>query len=164
MKILHIEDVLELLRRDIARVGTQTEWARQMGIDRPAISKVLSGRLLPPGSLCQALKLKWVIARRVPTGDEATNLVIISQQNILKILREEIEKVGGVSSWSKLVGVDRSRVSQVLHNKRKSLGPKLLSALGLSEVLVHANGPKTATRSGGRKARAPGKRGRYARW
>lgn len=68
--------------------------------------------------LREALKLKLVLVRRVSAGDDPTKPAIISRQDVPLILRERIKKAGGITSWSKLVGVDRSHLSKVLHNVR----------------------------------------------
>jgi hypothetical protein len=46
MKILNIEDVLELLRLDIDRVAGQSEWARQTGVSRIQINRALGHCLI----------------------------------------------------------------------------------------------------------------------
>ena len=54
MTPLNIQDVIELLRAEIDRVGGQSEWARQTGIERSQINRVLNGRRLPPNTLSSA--------------------------------------------------------------------------------------------------------------
>jgi hypothetical protein len=162
MKILNIEDVLELLRRDINRVGGQSEWARQTGIERTLISRVLNGRRLPPSQLCRALGLEWVVVRHVAQRDGQTKSVIIGYRDFLRILRKEIKKAGSIIAWSRQIGVDRTYPSSVLH-KRKSPGKKILAALSLSEALVCAN-ESEAARNRWRQNRTPGKGQPHARW
>ena len=169
MQILTVEDVVELLRRDIDRVGSQSEWARQTGIQRPELSRVLNGHRLPSSSICEALKLKRVLVRRVSAGNDPTKPAIISRKDVLLILRERIKKAGSITSWSKLVGVDRSHLSKVLHNVRMSMGPRILAILGLSEVLIRGNESRAATGKRGRhdaelgKKRPRGRRPRISR-
>jgi DNA-binding phage protein len=133
MTPLTTKDLQKLLREEIGRAGSQVQWARQMGVDRVAINRVLSGRALPTARACSALKLSWVVVRL------SSEPVEISDREIIHILQEQINKAGSICSWSRSTGVDRTHVSKVLHGKRKSLGRRLLSILGLSEVLVRAN-------------------------
>jgi hypothetical protein len=137
MTPLNVQDVIELLRAEIVRVGGQSEWSRQTGIQRPLVSRVLNGRRLPPLRLCQALGLKWVIVRDVAETEAQTKLAIVSNRDVLRILKEEIEKVGSIIAWSRRMGVNRSHLSSVLH-KRRSPDKKILAALKLSEILVRA--------------------------
>jgi DNA-binding phage protein len=43
-RTLKRNDILRLLRSDIARAGSQTAWAKQAGIDRPMLNKMLRGK------------------------------------------------------------------------------------------------------------------------
>ena len=64
MQILHVQDVIKMLREEVERAGGQSEFARQKGVQRPLINKVLSGDRLPPLGLCRALALEWVLVRQ----------------------------------------------------------------------------------------------------
>jgi DNA-binding phage protein len=158
VKILSIEDVLELLRLDVDRVGGQSEWARQAGIERAQINRVLNGRRLPPSRLCQALGLEWVFVRYIAGENGQLHPVIIKDRDFLLALKAEIERVGSITAWCEQIGVNRTYLSQVL-NKRRSAGSKILAALNFSEVLIR---PKAAVSKRGRKYRPPG--WRHARW
>jgi DNA-binding phage protein len=116
MKALRVQDVLKLLGREIDRAGGQSEWARQMGLSRTYLNKVLNGRKLPTPSICRVLGLKSIDA-----------------EEVLLILRQEIEKAGSTSSWCRQVGLNRSYVGRALR-KRRGLGRKILAALKLSDV------------------------------
>jgi DNA-binding phage protein len=144
MKILDSDDVLELLRLDIDRVGSQSEWARRMGIERSAINKMLNGHILPSSSICSALKLKWVIVRR------GSKPVVVSNREVTMILHEKIKKAGGIASLSRSVGVDRTHLSKVLH-RRKCPSEKILAILNLTEVLIRANDSRTEIGNRGRQ-------------
>jgi hypothetical protein len=157
VKPLNVQEVIELLRAQVNRVGGQSEWARQTGIQRPLISRVLNGQRLPPSHLCRALGLEWVIVRDVGKTEDKTKLTIIRNREVLLILKKEIKKVGSIIAWSRQMGVERSHLSSVIH-KRRSPDKKILAALKLSEVLVCA-AKSEATRNS-----MPGKRQRHARW
>jgi len=161
MKIFQGEDVLKLLACEIDRVGGQSEWSRQTGINRGQVNGVLNGRRLPPLPICQALGLVWVIVRQIGPRDDVTESDIISNRAVLLALRKEIEKAGGLATWSGDIGVNRTYLSLVLH-RHKSPGKKIIAALNLSEVLVCAKEACVTNLS--QKNRATGKRHPHARW
>ena len=146
MKTLFFPDLLRLLRRDINRAGGQSEWARQTGICRTYINRVLNGRKPPGPSIYGALGLKRAALRDVAKLSDATKVVDLEEVSL--ILREEIEKAGSISAWCQQVGLDRSHVSQVLH-KRKRPGNKILAALKLSNVLLDVDNTRAAPRAAG---------------
>ena len=158
----NIQDVIELLRRETDRVGGQSEWARQTGIQRPLINRVLNGRRLPPLQLCRALGLEWVIVRHVAQKGGETKSVIISNRDVLLMLRKEIENAGSITACSRQMGVDRSNLSSVLHKRRRP-DKKILAVLNLSEALVCAKEFEVAEWNS-RQNRAPGKGQPHARW
>jgi DNA-binding phage protein len=60
--LLRIEDVIRLLRDEVKRAGSQTEWARRNGVERTSVSHVLSGRKRPTKDIVKTLKLEKVVA------------------------------------------------------------------------------------------------------
>jgi DNA-binding phage protein len=136
MKPLHVLDVLTLLRRDIERAGSQSEWSRQTGISRTYVNRVLNGRKPPGLSICRALGLEKAIFRDGARMVDSTKPVDLDE--IPLILQKEIKRAGSISAWCRQVGLDRSNLSQVLH-KRRGLGNKILAALKLSNVLLDGN-------------------------
>jgi DNA-binding phage protein len=161
LDILGIEDVLELLLRDIERVGSQSEWARQTGVPRTQINRALKGKRLPPSQLCRALGLEFVIVRHIAGEDGQQQPVVVEKRDFLSKLKAEIEKVGSITVWCEQTGFNRTYLSQVL-NKRRLASSKLIAALNLAEVLVRAT--KSATVKGRRKKPLPGRRHPHARW
>jgi DNA-binding phage protein len=155
---MRVEDVLALLRRDIDRVGSQAEWARQTGIDRSMINLVLNGQRLPPLKLCQALGLKWVITNQANSKSR-----IITNRDFLLIMSEAIRKAGSLSAWSRQIGVERSYMCHVLHGRAVPSG-KLLAALNLSEVLVRVHENQDAESSRWRMKTVAGKGTPQSRW
>jgi DNA-binding phage protein len=128
MKPLRVQDVLKLLRREIDRAGGQSEWARQTGVYRTHLNKVLNGWRPPGPSICRALGLKSINA-----------------EEVLLILRQEIEKAGSTNSWCRQVGLNRAYVGRVLR-KRKGVGRKILAALKLLNVLLDIDDTRAARR------------------
>jgi hypothetical protein len=138
MRSLEAQDVVELLRREIDRVGGQSEWARQTGIERSLINKVVNRRKPATARVRRALRLEWVIARQVAQRNGQTKPVAVDQLALLQILWKEIEKAGSISVWSQQMGIDRTYLSRVLHRRRPP-NKKIIAALNLSKILVCAN-------------------------
>jgi DNA-binding phage protein len=60
--LLRIEDVIRLLRDEVERAGSQSEWARRTGVERTSLSRALSGRTRPTKDILKTLKLEKVVA------------------------------------------------------------------------------------------------------
>jgi DNA-binding phage protein len=163
LDILGIKDALELLQRDIQRVGSQSEWARQTGVPRTQMNRALNGRRMPSFRLCQAIGLEWVIVRHVTGEDGQQQAVIVEKRDFLSRLKVEIEKAGSIAAWCEQTGFNRTYLSQVL-NKRRTASSKLVAALNLAEVLVRTAKSSEASKRGARKPLASGKRHPHARW
>jgi len=141
MKPLHVRDVRILLRRDIDRAGSQSEWSRKTGVSRTYTNRVLNGRKPPGPSICRALGLERAVLGEGAEREHSTKLLDLDE--IQLILKEEIKKAGGVSAWCRQMGLDRSNLSQVLHKRRRP-GNKILEALKLSNVLLNADAANAA--------------------
>jgi DNA-binding phage protein len=64
--LLDENDVLRLLHEVVDRAGGQSAWARQTGVDRVYLNKVLRGKRPISPKILQALKLKKVYAPTRP--------------------------------------------------------------------------------------------------
>jgi DNA-binding phage protein len=60
--ILEREDVLRLLRSEVARAGGQVQWAKKAGLNRTHVNKILQGAKPLSKSAIKALKLRVVFA------------------------------------------------------------------------------------------------------
>jgi len=56
-------------------------------------------------------------------------------EDVIRLLRSEVEQAGGQSAFAKKVGMDRSTINRILNGQR-SLHPKILRALNLRIVFV----------------------------
>ena len=63
VSMLDEQDVVRVLRAEVARAGGQSSWARREGIDRTMLNRVLCGRRPPTEHIIKALKLCNVYAR-----------------------------------------------------------------------------------------------------
>jgi DNA-binding phage protein len=61
VRIFEPQDVISLLRSEIERTGDQGAWARNAGLDRTAINKVLKGHKPLTPSIIRALGLRIAI-------------------------------------------------------------------------------------------------------
>jgi DNA-binding phage protein len=59
-KILTEKDVVQLLRREVAKAGRQVDWSRKAGLSRTTVNKVLQTRKRPTKSIIKALNLEIV--------------------------------------------------------------------------------------------------------
>ena len=60
MRVLEVEDVIRLLRSQVERAGGQAAFAKNAGVDRPTISKILSGRAPLQPKILRALNIRMV--------------------------------------------------------------------------------------------------------
>src|SRR5262249_12006629 len=143
MQALYVQDVVKLLRDKVEHAGSQSEFARQNGVAPSLINRVLKGERLPPSRLCRALGLEWVLVSRAGPNDSLADLDIITFQELIRMLRAQINQAGGVAAWGRQFGIDRSHLSSVLH-KRRPPDQRIIAALNLAEVLVAANHARLA--------------------
>jgi hypothetical protein len=62
LEVLNAQDVLALLRAEVAKSGSQSKWARQHGVDRSVVSAVINGTKPLQPKIIRALGLKGTIA------------------------------------------------------------------------------------------------------
>jgi hypothetical protein len=110
--------VLQLLRNEVERTGSQLAWACERGYDRTVLNSILSGRRDITPRMIQLLKLKTVYVRR--TGHGA--LRVLEEEDVLKLLREEVEKAGGQAEWARRHKHARTHVNRVLARKKPLTG------------------------------------------
>jgi hypothetical protein len=61
-ELLNVEDVLALLRAEVAKSGSQIEWARQHSVDRSCVCAAINGTKPLQPKIIRALGLKATIA------------------------------------------------------------------------------------------------------
>jgi DNA-binding transcriptional regulator YdaS (Cro superfamily) len=70
--LLNVDAVRELLAQQVQRAGSQSAWAKEMGVAQSSVSHCLIGRRRPTRPLLKALKLKNVVAyRQLRNKDDA---------------------------------------------------------------------------------------------
>ena len=59
-RLLCLNDVIQLLRSEVTRAGSQRAFARKAGVNHSVVSKTLRGMILPSRKILSALKLQVV--------------------------------------------------------------------------------------------------------
>ena len=59
-RILNLKDVMQALRSEIERAGSQRAFARNAGVNVSVVSKTLRGQVLPSEKILRALNLSVV--------------------------------------------------------------------------------------------------------
>jgi hypothetical protein len=106
-KFLNIADVLQLLHQEVIKAGGQSAWARQTGVNRSYLNKVLGGCRIPGPQIIEALNLKRLY---VCAGSEGRDLI--------PLLREGILRAGSIAAWSRQTGIQRATASLVINGRR----------------------------------------------
>jgi hypothetical protein len=60
MRVLEVEDVVQLLRSEVERMGSQSAFARAAGVDRALVCKILRSRALLQPKILRALNVRMV--------------------------------------------------------------------------------------------------------
>ena len=63
MHIFELDDVVALLRSEVSRAGGQAAWAKETGVDRVIVNRILNGQRPPTRKIISALKLRMVFVR-----------------------------------------------------------------------------------------------------
>jgi DNA-binding transcriptional regulator YdaS (Cro superfamily) len=131
VRVLDDDDLLELLRSRVKRAGGQSAFARQCGLQRTYLNRVLSGKKQPGWrSIIDALNLRIVyvpVERRGRADAHA-----LDHDDVLKLLHSRVKSAGGQVAFSRQ-GVQRTHLNLVL-NGRRPLSPSILDALNLRVV------------------------------
>jgi DNA-binding phage protein len=62
MRILDLDDVIRLRRSEVSRAGGQAAWAKETGVDRVLVNRILNGQRPPTKKIISALKLRMVLS------------------------------------------------------------------------------------------------------
>ena len=125
LEILSDSDVVRLLRHEVERAGGQSAWARNKKICRPNLNAMLTGRRKISGALAEKLKLLTVYVR----GN------ILSEKDVIELLRSEVERAGGQSAWARNQQVDRPNLNKMLSGQKR-VSPKVLKKLMVRTAYV----------------------------
>jgi hypothetical protein len=63
MHVLEPKEIVQLLRAEVKKAGSQRAWAKAAGVDRAFVNKVLHGKKQPAKKIILALGLRIVVVR-----------------------------------------------------------------------------------------------------
>ena len=115
------EAVVEVLRNDVARAGSQSAWANAHGYNRTALNKVLSGHREISRKVIRLLELETAYVGEA--GQEPCD--VLHEGDVLRLLQEDVDQAGGQSKWARLNKHERTHLSHVL-SKRMPLTLSLI--------------------------------------
>jgi DNA-binding phage protein len=75
---------------------------------------------------------------------------LLDRSDIVRILRDEVERAGGQSSWARKQGIDRTLLGRVLRDQ-KSPSKEIIRALRLCNAVEINDDPRIKIRSGSRQ-------------
>jgi hypothetical protein len=61
---------------------------------------------------------------------------LLDEEDVLRLLREDIDRAGSQSAWARRTGCDRANLNLVLKGKRH-LPPTIIKALKLKKVVAY---------------------------
>jgi DNA-binding phage protein len=134
MRVLEPREIVQLLRAEVKKAGSQGTWAKRAGIDRSFVNKIIHGRKQPTKNMILALGLRIVVLRDADIQKlRPTKKLEFDVKDVVKLLHEEVRRAGSAAAFAKIAGVDRATVNRVLHGLLPP-SPKIVHALGLRTV------------------------------
>ena len=131
VRLLDDDDLVNLLRSRVKSAGGQSAFARQYGLQRTYLNKVLRGKKPPGGpSILDALNLRIVY---VPVERQGrADAHVLDHDDVLKLLHSRVKSAGSQIAFSRQ-GVERTHLNMVF-NGRRPLSPSIIDALKLRIV------------------------------
>jgi DNA-binding phage protein len=63
MHALEPKEIVDLLRAEVKRAGSQEAWAKMAGVQRTEVSKTITGKRSPSKTIIRALGLRVVVVK-----------------------------------------------------------------------------------------------------
>jgi len=166
--VLDDRDVLKLLRSRVRDAGGQAAFARQLGMNRLHLNRMVNGKKVLGSIILGPLNLRILFTpvgrrgradgRNVPRltkvrrlsrgcckarGHKGIDMLgsyvrALDGDELLELLRSRVKSVGGQSAFSRLHRIERTYLNQVLSGKKPPGGPSILDALNLRIVYAPA--------------------------
>ena len=127
MRILEERDVVELLRAEVQKAGTVAAWARSVSLARPDVSSAIHQNRPISKSVIRALGLRTAV---IDGGER-----VLTEGDILKLLRAEVAAVESQLAWAKKSRISRPQLNKVLREDRPP-SANIVRALGLRFVIT----------------------------
>jgi DNA-binding phage protein len=128
-RLLYLEDVIRLLRTEVERAGGQRAFARKAGVNVSVVSRTLNRQRLPSEKVLRVLKLRAILERVLNVRK------ILDLEEVMRLLRSEIERAGSQRAFARKAGVNHGVVSRTLSGQSLP-SEKILRALKLHVVYL----------------------------
>jgi DNA-binding phage protein len=129
--VVLLDDVVRMARQEVDEAGSQAEFARKAGVRGSSLNSTVTGRKPPTRDLLRALNLQKVFAYEALMKNR--NASTLGLDEVLGILRKEVEKAGGQTEFARKAGVNRPNLNSTLLNKRPPTRD-ILKALNLRKT------------------------------
>ena len=122
------EEIVQLLRAEVKKAGSQGTWAKRAGIERTLVNKVLNGKRQPTKNIIRALGLRKALS-------SSHHSRVLETEEVRRLLRTQVAQAGSLSAWARNIGVSRPEISKALWGKRPP-NKQMMDTLGLRVVIV----------------------------
>jgi DNA-binding phage protein len=129
--VVLLDEVVRMARQEVDKAGSQAEFARKAGVRGSSLNSTLTRKRPPTKDLLRALNLQKVFAYEALMKNR--NAVTLGLDEVLGILREEVEKAGGQTEFARKTGVNRPNLNSTLLQKRPPTRD-ILKALNLRKT------------------------------
>jgi DNA-binding phage protein len=127
MLILEKKDVVARLRAEVQKAGTVAGWSRSVSLNRTDVSNAIHQNRPISKTMVRALGLRTAVV------DGAAR--VLTESDILELLRAEVAAGGGQSAWARKNRMSRPALNKVLRKERLP-SANIVRALGLRFVIT----------------------------
>ena len=131
--LLDLKEVVRLVRDEVEQAGSQAEWARKTGVNKPDLSSTVTGKRPPTRDILRALNLTKAFAYQRVSGRHRGLLRI---EDVVDLLRDEVIRGGGQAGWARNMGVNRPNMNSTLTGRCPPMND-VLRVLGLKKVFAY---------------------------
>jgi DNA-binding transcriptional regulator YdaS (Cro superfamily) len=126
------DDVLKLLHSRVKSAGGQSAFAKQSGVSREHLNRVLNGRMRFGSAILGVLNLRMAYTTSKKRGRADAH--VLDHDDVLKLLHSRVKSAGSQAAFSRQ-GVERTHLNLVLSGRRP-LSPSIIDALNLRIVYL----------------------------
>jgi DNA-binding phage protein len=129
--VVLLDEVVRMAREEVDKAGSQAEFARKAGVRGSSLNSTVTGGRPPTKDVLRALNFQKVFAYEALMKNR--NALTLELDEVLGILREEVEKAGGQTEFARKTGVNRPNLNSTLLKKRPPTRD-ILKALNLRKT------------------------------
>jgi DNA-binding phage protein len=127
MRFFKEKDVVALLRAEVKKVGTVAGWSRSVSLNRTDVSNAIHENRPISKTMIRALGLRTAVV------DGAAR--VLTESDILELLRADVAAGGGQSAWARKNRMSRPALNKVLRKERLP-SANIVRSLGLRFVVT----------------------------